>query len=158
MYRKEINQMKKFLIAVIALCVVSPLAAQEMEPPPIVEAAHNRVAAFLQLTDEQIAAWDVIYQIHRDAEQPLQDEAAAVQAEIDAHFEAGDPDAADVGELVIRRHELGEALVAVHVAYHEDFVALLDQTQVKRLNFIARADDVQQIIPAFKLFELVPKR
>jgi hypothetical protein len=150
--------MKKILIAVIALCVVAPLAAQEMEPPPIVEAAHNRVAAFLQLNDEQIVAWDAIYQIHRDAEQPLQDEAAAVQAEIDALFEVGDPDPAEVGELVIQRHELGEALMAVHLVYHEDFVALLDETQVKRLNFIVRADDVQQFIPAFKLFELIPKR
>jgi hypothetical protein len=150
--------MRKFLIAVIALCVAVPLIAQEMEPPPIVEAAHNRVAAFLQLTDEQVAAWDVIYRIHRDAEKPLQDGTAAVQAEIDALFEAGEPDAAEVGGLVIRRHDLGEALIEVHAVYHEDFVALLDQTQVKRLRFIARADDVQQIIPAFKLFELIPKR
>lgn len=150
--------MKKFLIAVMTLCVVAPLAAQEMEPPPIFEAAHNRVTVFLQLTDEQIAAWDVMYRIHREAEQPLQNEAAAVQAEIDALFEAGDLDAAGIGELVIRRHGLGEALVGVHLVYHEDFIALLDPAQVKRLNFIARADDVQQIIPAFKLFELIPKR
>jgi hypothetical protein len=150
--------MKKILIAVIALCVVAPLAAQEMEPPPIVEAAHNRVAAFLQLTDEQIAAWDVIYQIHREAEQPLQDKVAAIQPEIDALFETGDPDPAALGELVIERHALGEALFDVHLAYHEDFLALLDEPQVKRLKFIARADDVQQIIPAFKLFELIPKR
>ena len=150
--------MKKFLIAVIALCVVAPLAAQEMEPPPIVEAAHNRVAAFLQLSEQQIADWDVIYQIHRDAEQPLKDEIAAVQAEIDALFEEGDPDPTEVGELTIERRGLGEALIEVHVVYHEDFVALLDETQVRRLRFIARADDVQKIIPAFKLFELIPRR
>jgi hypothetical protein len=150
--------MKKFLIAVMMFGVVSPLIAQEMEPPPIVEAAHNRVAAFLQLSNQQIADWDVIYKIHRDDEQPLQDEAAAVQAEIDALFEAGAPDPAEIGELVIHRHELGEALITVHVVYHQDFVALLDETQVRRLNFIARADDVQQVIPAFKLFELIPKR
>lgn len=150
--------MKKLLIAVMTLCVVAPVVAQEMEPPPIVEAAHNRVAAFLQLTDEQIVAWDVIYQIHREAEQPLQDKVAAVQAEIDDLFEAGEPDPAKVGELVIQRHELGEALFEVHRVYHEDFVALLDETQARRLKFIARADDVQQVIPAFKLFELIPKR
>jgi len=150
--------MKKILIAVIALCVVAPLAAQEMESPPIVEASHNAVAAFLQLNDEQIAAWDVIYQIHREAEQPLKDEMAAIQAEIDALFETGDPDPAVLGELVIERHALGEALFDVHRVYHEDFVALLDEAQAKRLKFIARADDVQKFIPAFKLFELIPKR
>ena len=149
--------MKKLLIAVIALCVVAPLAAQEMEPP-IVEAAHNRVAGFLQLTDEQISDWDVIYQIHRDAEQPLKDEIAAVQAEIDALFEAGEPDPTALGELMIERRYLGEALLEVHLVYHEAFVALLDESQVRRLRFIARADDVQKIIPAFKLFELIPRR
>ncbi len=150
--------MKNFLIAVGMLCASALLEAQEMGPPPIVEAAHDRVAAFLQLNEQQIADWDVIYKIHRDAEQPLQDEAAAVQAEIDVLFEAGAPDPTELGGLVIQRHELGEALIAVHVVYHEDFVALLDETQVRRLKFIARADDVQQVIPAFKLFELIPRR
>ncbi len=151
--------MKKILIALIALCVVAPVVAQEMEPPPIVEASHNAVAAFLQLTDEQIAAWDVIYQIHREAEQPLKDEAAALQAEIDALFEAGDPDAAVLGGLVIERHAVGEALFDVHLVYHEAFVALLDETQAKRLKFIAtRGRRADSIIPAFKLFELIPKR
>ena len=150
--------MKKILIAVVALCLVAPLGAQDMEPPPIVVAAHNRVAAFLDLTDEQVATWDVIYQIHREAEQPLKDEIAAVQAEIDALFEAGEPDPIEVGELAIERRDLGEALIEVHVVYHEAFVDLLDETQTRRLRFIARADDVQMIIPAFKLFELIPRR
>jgi hypothetical protein len=143
---------------VIALCVVAPLAAQEMEPPPIVAASHNAVAAFLQLADEQVAEWDVIYRIHRDAEQPLEDEIAAVQGEIDALFEAGDPDPEAVGELMIERHALAEALFDVHRVYHEGFVGMLDETQAKRLRFIARADEVQKFIPAFKLFELIPRR
>lgn len=150
--------MKKFLIAVIAVCVVTPIAAQEMEPPPIVEAAHNRVAAFLDLSEEQVADWDVIYRIHRDAEQPLKDEIEIVQAEIDALFEAGGPDPAEVGALFIERRDLGEALIEVHVVYHEALTALLDEGQLRRLKFIVRADDVQQIIPAFKLFELIPRR
>ena len=149
--------MKKLLIVLIALAVVAPVAAQE-EPPPIVEAAHNAVAAFLQLTKEQIVAWDEIYRIHRDAEQPLKEDIRALQAEIDALFDAGDPDPAELGELVIERRELGEALIEVHVVYHEDFVALLDDSQVRRLRFIARADEVQKFIPAFKLFELIRRR
>lgn len=151
--------MKRTLVLFTVMMVAVPLAAQEAEaPPPIVEAAHNQVAKFLQLTEEQVAAWDVMYQVHRDAERPLQGDLRAVQEEIDALFEAGDPDPADLGELVIERHALGDMLLDVHVVYHEDFVALLDDDQVRRLGFIARADDVQQIIPAFKLFELVPRR
>ena len=149
--------MKKLLIVLFALAVVVPVAAQE-EPPPIVEAAHNGVAAFLHLTDEQIVAWDEIYLIHRDAEQPLKDAIAEVQEKIDALFEAGDPDPGEVGGLMIERRYLGEALIEVHVVYHEDFVALLDESQMRRLRFIARADDVQKFIPAFKLFELIRRR
>jgi len=149
--------MKKLLIVLFALAMAAPVVAQE-EPPPIVEAAHNAVAMFLQLTDEQIVVWDEIYQIHRDAEQPLKEEIRAVQEEIDTLFEAGDPDPAEVGELFIQRRDLGEQLIDVHVVYHEDFVALLDESQVRRLRFIARADDVQKFIPAFKLFELIRRR
>ena len=59
---------------------------------------------------------------------------------------------------MIERRQLGEALVEVHLIYHEAFLALLDDGQARRLRFIARADDVQRFIPAFKLFELIPRR
>jgi Heavy-metal resistance len=152
--------MKKLLIVLFALAVVSPVLAQEPEagPPPIVEASHNAVVAFLKLTPEQVDAWHVIYQIHREKEQPLQQGIAEVQAEIDALFEAGDPDPAEVGLLFIERRDLGGELLEVHLVYHEDFVLILNDAQTRRLRFIARADDVQKFIPAFKLFELIPRR
>lgn len=148
--------MKKTLITLIAIVAVSPLFAEE--PPPIVEAAHNQVVRFLDLSEEQVLAWHEIYQIHRDTERPLQEEIAVIQALIEELFEAGDPDPYEIGELMIDRRELGEALIEVHIVYHEAFVALLDETQMRRLRFIARADDVQKTIPAFKLFELIPRR
>jgi len=149
--------MKRILIALIAVALVTPVFAQE-EPPPIVEASHNAVVAFLKLTPEQVEDWNTINRIHRDLEQLLKVEIAIVQGEIDALFEAGDPDPAVVGELFIRRRDLGGELLEVHLVYHEDFVLILDDVQVRRLRFIARADDVQKIIPAFKLFELIPRR
>jgi Spy/CpxP family protein refolding chaperone len=152
--------MRKALIVLFALAFVGPVLAQEPveEPPPIVEASHNAVVAFLELTPEQETAWDEMYQIHRDAEQPIQEDIREVQEAIDALFDAGDPDPAEVGELFIERRALGEELIEVHVIYHEDFVALLDADQLVKLHFIARADDVQRIIPAFKLFELIRRR
>ncbi len=145
------------LMSLFALAAAAPVMAQE-EPPPIVEASHNAVVAFLDLRPDQVAAWDEIYWIHRDAEEPLKEAVEAVQAEIDELFEAGDPDPAAVGELFIERRALGEELIEVHLVYHEAFVALLDDTQTRRLFFIARADDVEKIIPAFKLFELIRRR
>jgi Spy/CpxP family protein refolding chaperone len=156
--------MKKLMIAVFVMTVAAPVLAQEgppdgMEgPPPIVEAAHNRVVAFLELTDEQVVAWDEMYQIHREAEQPLKEQMRELQEEIDALFESGDYTAEEVGELTIERRLAGEALAEVHLIYHEGFVALLDEEQLGRLGFIARADRVQEIIPAFKLFELIRRR
>ena len=93
----------------------------------------------------------------RDAEQPLKEAIVAVQEEIDALFEAGEPDPAAVGALFITRRDLGEQLLEVHLVYHEDFVLLLDENQARKLRFMARADDVQKFIPAFKLFELIPE-
>jgi len=152
--------MKKFLIVLFALAIVSPVLAQEpeAEPPPIVEASHNAVVVFLRLTPEQVEDWHLIYQIHRGLEQPLKEDIAVVQGEIDDLFDAGTPDAQAVGELFIERRALTEELVQVHLDYHGDFLLILDDVQARKLRFIARADDVQKIIPAFKLFELIPRR
>ena len=149
--------MKKVLFALVAMAIVAPAVAQE-GPPPIVEASHNAVVAFLKLTPEQVTAWDEVYRIHRDEEQLIKEDIAEVQKAIDVRFEGGDPDPAEVGALFIKRREFGEALIEVHVVYHEAFVAMLDVRQTHRLGFIARADDVQRIIPAFKLFELIRRR
>jgi hypothetical protein len=154
--------MKKALFAVIALALVTPVLAdigeQPPEAPPGVEAAHNQVVRFLELTEDQVLAWDELWLIHRDAEQPLRDAIRDVEAQIQALLDSPDPDPAELGELVLQRHDLGQALRDVHVIYHDGFVALLDQDQVDRLYFLARADDVQRFIPAFKLFELIPRR
>nr|MCU0234258.1 periplasmic heavy metal sensor [Thermoanaerobaculales bacterium] len=143
--------MKKLLFVIALLALAAPLAAQKAEgPPPLAEAAHNQVVRFLDLSEDQVAQWNAIYLVHREAEQPLQQALAGLQEEIEALFAAGNADPATLGGLVIERHTLGEELAAVHLAYHEGFVALLDEAQAKRLALIARADAVQPLIPAFK--------
>jgi Spy/CpxP family protein refolding chaperone len=152
--------MKKLLIALFVLSIVSPVLAEEppAEPPPIVEASHNAVVAFLKLTPEQVEDWDAMYQLHRELEQPLKEDIKTVQEELDRLFEEDPLDPVAIGNKVIERRELGDRLIEVHVTYHEDFLLLLDDTQTRKLRIIARADDVQKFIPAFKLFELIPRR
>lgn len=154
--------MKKLMLALFLIAVATPVLAQSGppagEPPPIVEAAHNRVVAFLQLDEAQEAEWDRLYQEHRDAEQPIQEELRMVQDSIDALFEQGAPDPTELGLLVISRRDLGDALREVHEIYHQGVLDLLDDAQEERLWFLARADDAQKLIPAFKLFELIPRR
>jgi len=151
--------MRRALVILALMALAAPVAAQDLDgPPPIAEAAHNQVARFLQLSDNQIAQWDALYRVHREAEQPFQEAIAAVQDEIDALLAEGNPEPGPLGTLVIERHALGEELRAAHLSYHASLVALLDGAQAKRLAFIARADEVQPIIPAFKLFELIRRR
>lgn len=152
--------MKKTLIVLFALAIVSPILAQDVPdgPPPAVVAAHHQVVAFLDLTEDQVAAWDEINLMHREAEQPVREEIQILEAELKELIDGGDPDATEVGELVLEIAYLRENLRQIHTTYHEDFVALLDEDQAKRLAFIARAEKVQPIIPAFKLFELIPRR
>ncbi len=153
--------MKRIMMLLVALALVSPVFAQGPpagDPPPIAEASHNAVVAFLKLTEEQVMLWDDMYWVHRDLEAPLQQGIADIQADIDALFETGNPDPEEIGVLFIERRALTEELIQVHVDYHEAFVAILDEAQVRKLRFIARADDVQKFIPAFKLFELIPRR
>ncbi len=153
--------MKKVLIVLFALAVVSPVLAQDNPPegpPPIAVAAHNQVAQFLELTEDQVAAWDEMYIIHREGEQLVRDEIRILEAELKELMDAGDPDPATVGELVLQIAALRAEVGEIHMIYHDDFVALLDEDQGRRLGFIARADRAQPIIPAFKLFELIPKR
>ena len=145
--------MRKALVALIALAVVSPVLAQEA--PPAVQAAHYRVVAFLELSEGQAEAWIEIYVIHREAEQPLQEDVAAINQELEALLAGDDPDPAEVGELVIERQALRAELIEVHMVYNESFAALLEEEQAQRLAFLRRADDVQWVIPSFKLFELI---
>ena len=149
--------MKKIVFALIAVALATPVFAQE-EPPPIVEASHNAVVAFLNLTPEQVEDWDTVYRMHREAEKPLQEGIAAVQEAIEEYFDSGIDDPAAVGLLFTERRALTGDLIQVHVDYYGDVLLILDDAQTRKLSFIARADDVQPIIPAFKLFELIPRR
>ena len=149
--------MKRCLLALMVVALVAPAYAED-EPPPIVEASHNAVVAFLGLTPEQIEDWNAIYRNHRELEKPLQEDIAAIQEQIEALFESEDPDPEAVGELFIERRALTETLVQVHLDYHQEFFLILDDAQARKLRFVARADDAQKFIPAFKLFELIPRR
>jgi len=156
---------KKWLIVFIALIVVSPALAQERPsddpptgPPPAIHAAHNQVVRFLELSEDQVMAWDEMVITHHEAEQLIREDIVVVEQALRELLDGDDPDAEAVGELFLERHALGQDLAEVHRTYHDGFVALLDEEQQGRLQFINRADDVQPIIPAFKAFELIPRR
>jgi len=147
------------LLSALILVLAAPLAAQIEEPddlmPPAMDAAHNAVVNFLALRPDQVEAWDVLWADHRAAEEPLRQQISDVQSLIDGLFAAGVPDASELGLLVIERHDLGEALIDVHVTYLEGFQSLLDEEQARRVREIRVAERIQRWIPAFTAFDLV---
>ena len=151
--------MKRLLLSLFVLALAAPAAAQLDEPGdlshPAMVAARHAVINFLEMGPDQVAAWDVLWAEHRDAERPLKQQIADVQAAIDDLFAAGVPDPAELGLLVIERRDLGDALIDVHVIYIDGFENLLDPEQIDRLDGIRIADRIQPWIPAFKAFELV---
>jgi Spy/CpxP family protein refolding chaperone len=157
--------MKHWFIALIALVLAGPAMAQvgmpddppQDGPPPILQAAHHQVVRFLQLDEDQIAAWDALILIHHDAEQPIREDIAAADEALRVLLEDPEADPEAVGDLVLERRELMQELAEVHRVYLEGFIVLLDDEQQARIGFIKRADEVQPIIPAFKALELIPR-
>lgn len=146
--------MRRLLIGLIALAAALPVMAQE---GPIGEGAQEIVIRYLELTPDQVAAWDqLIADFEADAE-PLREAIAEVQAEIDELFAGGDPDPFELGELVIERRDLVEQLAQVRETYVSGFEILLDEQQGKKLHLIRRADRVEPLIPAFRVYGLLPR-
>jgi hypothetical protein len=151
--------MKRLMFPVLILVLVAPAAAQT-EPPgegphPVRAAARAAVIEFLDLDSSQIDAWDTLWLDHRDAEQPLRQQASEIQERIEEIFTGGEPDPTDLGLLMIERRDIAEALTDIHLIYNEGFAALLDEEQSGRLRQIRTADRIKRFIPAFEAFELV---
>jgi len=153
--------MKHLLLPILLVALVAPAAAQSDAPGdplhPAMEAARHAVINFLDLDQAQVESWDTLWADHRAAEEPLHQQIADVQAQIDDLFATGSPDPAELGLLIIERRDLGDALVDVHVIYVEGFQSLLDEEQSRSLGEIRIAERIERWIPAFTALELVKR-
>ena len=119
-------------------------------------AAQRVIAQFLQLTDDQVAAWDGLIADRNAAAEPLTNEIAAVDADLQALLAGEDPDPFEVGNLVILRRDLAEQLAEVHRTYVEGFETLLTEDQHGQYHFIRRAERAEPLFPAFRTIGLLP--
>jgi len=150
--------MKRLILPLLLIAAAIPAAAQDVpgeEPGPVVLGARHMVIEFLELDEFQIDAWDILWEDHLLAEEPIKEQIVEVQAAIEDQFAGGAPDPETLGLLMIDRRALGEDLIAVHVFYVEGFQALLDEEQAQRLHQIRIAERIAKFVPAFKVFELV---
>jgi len=145
---------KKVLGVVAVLALVLPVAAQET---PVVDHAHDTVVNVLQLTPEQVTAWDALLTTRKEAVTPLREDLGDVLGQLKALLDEPDPDAEDVGNLTIQAKDLRDQIHAANVAYLEGFQSLLDEEQATQLAFLRRADKVRKVLPAFKVFGLIAR-
>ena len=148
------------LVTTLAIAVPSAAQAPPGLPPAddlcLPGAAQNVVARFLQLSEDQVAQWQVLIDEREQAAAPLRDAIAAVQQQLDDLLADPDPDPLAVGELTIQRRDLGEQLAGVHRAYVAGFEGLLGAEQLAQYRFLQRAERAEPLFPAFRMVGLLP--
>jgi Spy/CpxP family protein refolding chaperone len=91
---------------------------------------------FLELTDDQVAAWENIQAGNRAAREQAMTQMRSIREEIHAQLQGGSPDAATLGNLMIESHELGLQARAVREAARQDFSELLTGQQQDKFNLV----------------------
>ena len=144
--------MKKALLALMVVALAVPAVAQEV--PCGVARAHEAVLQFLELTPDQVGAWDILLQARRDTVEPLRQQLRDIEQQLAALLAEPDPDPVAVGDLVIAGHDLRLQIRDAEDVYVTGFEALLDEQQAQKLHLIRAANRVQPLIPPFRLFGL----
>jgi Spy/CpxP family protein refolding chaperone len=145
--------MKKALIGVALLALALPLVAQE---GPVVDRAKQEITRFLGLGEAQVTKWDELLATREDAVGALKEQVKGLEEQLRALLGQPAPDAATVGALVIQLKGLRDQIEAANHTYLEGFEAVLTQEQTTKLNAMRHAARLEPLVPAFRLFGLVP--
>ena len=132
--------MKRLWITMVTAAVVATAGGQAMAqgphpggPPP------QRIAAALELTDQQKAGWASAFSTMRATAQPLHAQAKAIKVEIDALFAQGNPDPALLGQKMIAMHAVREQLHQARAAMETTTTSVLTDVQKLKLDALKAA-------------------
>lgn len=92
----------------------------------------ERLAAFLELTDQQVEEWQALHERRAGDAAAQREEMRALHERIRGLAEAEKPDAAAVGELVIEAHRKMTAHRAEAEALHAEVLSILTPEQQER--------------------------
>jgi len=93
----------------------------------------GRLARYLELTDEQLAAAKTLFADTREQTMPFHDDVQTLREELGTLLDEASPDAAAVGELVIEIHGIHEQIRDLRDAAWDAFKALLTPEQLDKL-------------------------
>ena len=113
------------------------------------------VAAFLELTPEQVSALTALLQQRHQAIAPLIQEVVTRQQQIAEQLQSGAPDPLTIGTLVIEIHQYLQQVREVQVTFMQDFLNLLTEEQRRRYAAIRLAEQLQPFLPAFRTLRLI---
>ncbi len=145
--------MRKVLLALVVLALVVPALADD---GPLALRAKGEVVGFLALTADQTTQWDALLATREQTVPPLRTQLQGIEDQVKALLAQSNPDPAAVGNLVLQAHGVREQIQAAESAYVDGFAAMLTTDQQARFGFLRRAEQARPVIPAFRLFALLP--
>jgi Spy/CpxP family protein refolding chaperone len=172
--------MKNLLVVLTVVALALPAAAQTAPPrlgapPPtpdpvfgeleldnaqathvLPERAKEIVIRTLGLTEAQQAEWETMLANLRATLAPLREQLKNGEEALRDLLRQSNPDPTRIGELVLASKQVREQMGAAHQAYLQGFEGMLTLEQKAKLAFLRRAQQVVPLLPAFKMFGLLP--
>jgi hypothetical protein len=111
------------------------------------------VAAFLQLTPNQVEALVELLRVRQESIAPLLQQIAEKELQIQALLQSGG-DPAAIGQLVIEIYQLKQLIQRVQQDFLAAFMNLLDSTQRARVRAVMQAAKLQPVVEAFQTLHL----
>lgn len=150
--------LKKTVVFFALMFLITPILPAQQGPGPgdFLKAA-QRVADYLELTEEQRDAWrELITQFHETVT-PIMEEIKSLEQELASALGSdAEPDPTYIGQLVIQIHTLREEVRMHRENYQEGFLNLLTEEQVAKYEAVLDAFALQPLFPAFRITQLIP--
>lgn len=147
------------LAGVVGLAGLGMLPASAEEPgPPELPRAKHAVIRYLELSPDQVAAWEDLLAVRAEELHPLRQQLHQNGEALRVLLEDESPDPFLVGELILAGRELHLQIAQVNRDSALAFEELLDPRQKARLLALRRAERLEPLFPAFRLFGLLPPR
>ena len=131
--------MRRFWITMMTAAVVATAGSAAIAQGPPSGGPPPRMAAALDLTDQQKAVWASAFSTMRATAQPLHAQAKAIRTEIDALFAQGNPDPGLLGQKMIAMHAVREQLHQARAAMESTTTSVLTDEQKLKLDALKAA-------------------